>query len=93
MQKENLFFLSFLFLDLSIHSQPDFNNKAVKWLVFHIIPSTKKTNHAKSRQTTTAPHQFFVTLLSRRYYRSTIQLKKSFIVSRSLKRNFAVALE
>ena len=53
MQKENLFFLSFLFLDLSIHSQPDFNNKAMKWLVFHIIPSTKKTNHAKSRQTTT----------------------------------------
>ena len=93
MQKENLFFLSFLFLDLSIHSQPDFNNKAGKWLVLHIIPSTKKTNHAKSRQTTTAPHQFFVTLQSRRYYRSTIQLKKSFIVSRSLNRNFAVALE
>ena len=49
MQKENLFFLPFLFLDLPIHSQPDFNNKAVKWLVFHKILSVKRqitTNRA-----------------------------------------------
>lgn len=57
------------------------------------LPYNSINKKDKSRQTTTALHQFFVTLLSRRYYRSTIQLKKSFIVSRSLKRNFAVALE